>query len=86
MSKTAVKEPDLQDVATGEVMDGDACAARLREIAFKQRAIDAAIDRVNIEKEAVTAAKKELEEARTVVRTLEGDMADLNAGQKLMFE
>ena len=53
---------------------------------FKQRVIDAAIDRVNIEKEAVTAAKKELEEARTVVRTLEGDMADLNAGQKLMFE
>lgn len=86
MPATKTKKPGLMDVATGEVIDGEGAINRLRAMARKQVEVDDAVARVDLEKRAVRAAKEQLEEARTAMQARKDELAELVAGQTLMFE
>lgn len=78
------KAPEIQDLATGEIMDETACRVKLVAILKKREDIESAEAVLTQLKDACSEAGKAVGEQKGVVRDLKKDLADIEAGQKLL--
>lgn len=79
------KAPDIQDIATGEIMDDAACREKLLAILRKREEIESAEAVLTTLKDACAEAGKAVGEQKEAVHQLKRDLADIEAGQKLLF-
>lgn len=73
------------DRETGEALDDPALAARMRLALGKQIEIDEAAQAVSAKRDALDVAKESLADAQATLQSLRSELADILAGQQLMF-
>lgn len=78
------KTPEIQDLATGEIMDEAACRVKLVAILKKRGEIESAEAVLTQLKDACSEAGKAVGEQKGVIRELKREKDDIEAGQKML--